>query len=162
MKSTNARDAKIIELRRRLEEAEAEARAEERAEQKEIEKAKKLAGDAHTRAVLGLYELLGIEPEVPNVRRVRGEEREVAVDRDEKLRSSRLLAFVEGLVDGADEGLLERLRDEDESGRQERRPKPKGRAAGTATDLPVGEASEPEADGGEEGQDGDERRSWSA
>ena len=130
MSTKNSRDERIQELRRQLEEVEAEARAEAKAEQKRIDQAKRYAGDAHTRTMLALYDLLGIEPEYPTTRRRKDKEgneveREVAVDRDETVRSGRLLSIIEALVDNADQELLDRLAREDEEGRLARKPTPK-------------------------------------
>ncbi|MFT0848861.1 hypothetical protein VR010_14070 [Actinomycetaceae bacterium L2_0104] len=148
MSIKNSRDEKILELRRQLEEVEAEARADEKAEQKRIDQAKRYAGNAHTRTMLALYDLLGIEPEYPTTRRRKDKdgnevEREVAVDRDETVRSGRLLTIIETLVDSADQELLDRLAREDEEGRLARKPTPK----------PV--KAKENAESGEEPDDGD-------
>ena len=148
MSTKNSRDEKILELRRQLEEAEAEARAEAKAEQKRIDQAKRYAGNAHTRTMLALYELLGIEPEYPTIRRRKdknGNEvvREVAVDRDETVRSGRLLTIIETIVASSDQELLDRLACEDEEGRLARKPTPKPVKAKT------------NAESGDEPDDGD-------
>ena len=144
----NSRDKKIFELRRQLEEVEAEALAEAKAEQKRIDQAKRYAGNAHTRTMLALYDLLGIEPEYPTTRRRKDKdgnevEREVAVDRDETVRSGRLLVIIETIVASTDEDLLERLAREDEEGRLTRKPTPKPVKAKT------------NAESGDEPDDGD-------
>ena len=148
MSIKNSRDEKILELRRQLEEVEAEARADEKAEQKRIDQAKRYAGNAHTRTMLALYDLLGIEPEYPTTRRRKDKdgnevEREVAVDRDETVRSGRLLTIIETIVASSDQELLDRLACEDEEGRLARKPTPKPVKAKT------------NAESGDEPDDGD-------
>lgn len=148
MSMKSSRDEKIQKLRRQLEEAEAEARAEAKAEQKRIDQAKRYAGNAHTRTMLALYDLLVIEPEYPTTRRRKDKDgnevkREVAGDRDETVRSGRLLTIIEAIVDSADQELLDRLAREDEEGRLSRKPTPK----------PV--KAKKEAESGEEPDDGD-------
>lgn len=148
MSTKNSRDEKILELRRQLEEVEAEARAEEKAEQKRIDQAKRYAGNAHTRTMLALYDLLGIEPEYPATRRRKDKDgnevvREVTVDRDETVRSGRSLTYIEAIVDSANQDLLDRLAREDEEGRLARKPTPK----------PI--KAKENAESGEEPDDGD-------
>lgn len=120
---------KIAELRRQLEEAEAEQKAAEREEERRISKAKRLAGANHTRTVLDLYELLGIEPEHEGVRMVNGTPRPVSTDKDERHRTQRLFEFIEGLVEEANASVLGNLHTADDESRDSRRPQPKDEAA---------------------------------
>ncbi len=133
--STKKIDAEIEALRAKLAAAEAEREAEAKKEQTAIAKAKKHAGDSHTRTMIALYELLGIEPEHGTTRVSRGKSVQVAADRDEKVRSQRLFTAVESLVEAADEDVLARLHRDDEEGREERRPQPKVREADAAGEL---------------------------
>ncbi|MFC0674557.1 hypothetical protein [Brachybacterium hainanense] len=134
MFTTTSRDEKIAELRRQLEAAEAEKSAQEKRERAELARVQKVAGANHSRLVLALYELLGVEPEHGTTRTVKGEVREVAVDKDETLRTQRLYDLVRGLAERADGDLLDELRLADEEGREERRPRPKPTAPADAAD----------------------------
>ena len=125
MFTTTNRDEKIEELRRQLEAAEAEKTAQEKREKAELARVQKVAGTNHSRLVLALYELLGVEPEHGTTRTVKGEVREVAVDKDETLRTQRLYELVSKLVQNVDGALLDELKHADEIVREERRPKPK-------------------------------------
>ncbi|GAB3563266.1 hypothetical protein [Spelaeicoccus albus] len=119
------RTSKVEELRRQLEEAEKAERARDKAEGLALRRAKKAAGDNHTRLALSLYDLLGVEPEQPTIRVIDGERKTVAVDKDESLRSQRLFDMVEEIVEKADPSLVERLKRADNQGRNERKPKAK-------------------------------------
>lgn len=126
-------DQRVAELKAQLEEAEKQQEAAERERRARIDKAKKHAGDSRVEAVDSLYEVLGIEPEHPHTRTVKGKVHEVTADKDEKLRTERLVAFVQKLVDEAKPGVVDRLRKEDEAEREERRPKPKAQAPAAAS-----------------------------
>lgn len=124
MKKTTQVDQTIAELHRQLEAAQAEKKAAEKAEQKQLERAKRYASDNHTIGVLSLYDELGIEREHERPRRVKGEVRFVATDRDETHRMRRLLTYVRALVEAADPDLIERLQRADRDDRDERKPAP--------------------------------------
>lgn len=131
--NTKSIDKKVAELRAQLEEAESEKQAAEKAERERIERAKKHAADSHVRAVLGLYDLLGIEPEHPHSRTVKGKVHEVTTDKTEQLRTERLVTLVEKLANEVKPEMLQRLQREDEKGRQQRRPSPKHEAGSGIT-----------------------------
>lgn len=133
MRNSQRHDSTIEALRKQLEEAEAARQAEEKAELAAIRRAQRAAGESHTRLVLDLYDLLGVEPEHPSSRVVKGHVREVAVDRAEELRTQRLYDLIEGLAAAAPEALT-RLKEADETGREERRPESKAEVADSAGD----------------------------
>lgn len=131
---TNECDAKLDELRRQLEEAEAQRAREEKEAERLIAAASKAAGDSHTRLSLALYDLLGVEPEHGTTRVVNGQRRDVTLDKDERIRSQRLYDIVATLVRNADKKVLEEAKAADRRGRDERKPKSsKSRASISAT-----------------------------
>lgn len=130
-------DAEIEQLQRQLEEAQKAKADEEKKEKARIAQAKKHAGESHTRAVLELYDLLEIDPEARVTRTVR--------DRDETVRTQRLLDMVADIVGAADPALLERLKREDRSGVEDRTPKPRRSTASApapADDVEVDDADD--------------------
>lgn len=132
MFTTGTRNDKIEELRRQLEAAEAEKAAQDRQDQARLRSAQKAAGANHTRLVLALYDMLGLECEHGTIREVKGRQYEVAVDKDETIRTRRVFDMVSALIENVDESMLGDLRIADELGREKRRPKP--RAAMTPAD----------------------------
>lgn len=122
---TQTHDDRIEELRKQLEEAEAARAEQERKDRARLRHAQKAAGENHTRLALALYDLLGVVPEHGTVRVVKGRRSEVAVDKDETLRTQRLYDMISKLVEGTEGSLLDDLKQADEMGREERRPKQK-------------------------------------
>lgn len=125
--STKKIDVEIEALKAKLAEAEAEKQVEQKKERAALAKAMKHAGENHSRTMLSLYELLGVEPEHTMTRLSRGVEVQVAVDRDETLRSRRLLTLVEGLVAAIGSDVLGGLQQLDHEDRDTRKPQPKTR-----------------------------------
>jgi hypothetical protein len=115
--STKKIDAEIEQLQRQLEAAKKAKADEEKAEKARIGRARKHAGDNHTRAVLELYDRLSIDPEVSVSR--------VTRDRDETVRTHRLLDMLDAIIDAADPALLDSLRRADAQGVAERTPTPR-------------------------------------
>lgn len=110
-------DAEIEQLQRQLEEAQKAKADEEKKEKARIAQAKKHAGESHTRAVLELYDRLSIDPEVSVSR--------VTRDRDETVRTQRLVDMLDAIIDAADPALLDSLRRADAQGVAERTPTPR-------------------------------------
>ncbi len=125
MFTTKNHDDKIEELRKQLAAAEAERLEQQRQAEKALRAAMKHAGENHSRLVLALYDLLDIEPEHGTVRIVKGRQSEVAVDKDETVRTQRCYDIIGTLVEGTDASVLNELKLTDEMGREERKPKPK-------------------------------------
>lgn len=125
MITSKTRNSKIEELRKQLEAAEAEQKAEAKKEELEVRRSQRAAGSNHTKLVLSLYDLLGVEPEHPGSRVVDGKARSVAVDKDEAVRCQRLFDMVEALAEGVDTAALDRLQREDSKDRDSRKPKAK-------------------------------------
>lgn len=140
---TGDHDQTIEELRRQLEAAEAAKAVQEKEEKALVRAAQRVAGESHTRLALALYELLGVEPEHPGTRTVNGRVREVAADKEEKLRTERLYGMIVELVEQAGPALLDQLRSADEAGRAARRPKRKRETTG---DEPEASAANEEDD----------------
>src|SRR5690606_4795070 len=128
-------------LKAKLAEAEAEKKAEEKKHRAALARVRKYAGESHARTMLELYELLGVDPEHSTTRMSRGTEVRVNVDRDETVRSRRLLTIIEGLVDAVDDDVLAELQRADREDRDSRKPKPKTRRA-----EPVAEYQHEEAE----------------
>lgn len=120
-------DAEIEQLQRQLEAAQKAKADEEKKEKARIAQAKKHAGESHTRVALELYDLLDVQPEAKVTRTVR--------DRDETVRTQRLLDMVTEIVGAADPALLDRLKHDDRSGVDARAPKP--RKSSTAAPSPT-------------------------
>lgn len=116
----NTTDTEIADLEAKLKKARADKAADERAEKTALARAKRVAGDNHTKAMTKLYDLLDVEPEMAQKRTVKSAVKSFAVDRDETLRSQRLVTMVEGLLKGAGSDVSQRLRAEDEKGRKDR------------------------------------------
>lgn len=99
MSTIDEHDAKIKALKAQLE-AEEKAKAEKEKEAAaELRRSRRLAGENHSRVVLALYELLGIEPEGETIRVVKGEERVFTIDKDERVRTQKLYAAVRELIE---------------------------------------------------------------
>lgn len=122
MINSKNRMTKVEELRKQLEEAEKEQKAQDKANVLAMRRAKKAAGDSHTRLALSLYDLLEVKPEHPTTRITDGETKSVAVDKDETLRSQRLVEMITTIIDKADPSLLNQLKRTDREGRDERKP----------------------------------------
>ncbi|WP_432789360.1 hypothetical protein QYM46_13615 [Brevibacterium sp. K11IcPPYGO002] len=136
--STRKIDAEIEQLQRQLEAAQKVKADEEKKEKARIAQAKKHAGENHTRAVLELYDLLDVQPEAKVTRTVR--------DRDEAVRTQRLLDMVAEIVGAADPALLNRLKREDQSGVEARAPKPRKSPASASAPFDDAEGGDPAAD----------------
>lgn len=113
-------DNEIKELEAKLKAARADLAADERREKNTLARAKRIAGTNHTKAVLKLYDLLDVEPELTQKRTVNGKVKDFAVDRDETLRADRLVTMIKSLLDETDDDVLKVLRTEDEDGRKDR------------------------------------------
>ncbi|WP_127097464.1 hypothetical protein [Brachybacterium saurashtrense] len=126
-------DAEIEQLQRQLEAAQKAKADEEKKEKARIAQAKKHAGESHTRVALELYDLLDVQPEAKVTRTVR--------DRDETVRTQRLLDMVTEIVGAADPALLDRLKHDDRSGVDARAPKPRKSSTSASAPLDDGEGS---------------------
>lgn len=126
------------EMEREIKEAEKTQEAKEAI----ARKASKKNGAAYAGLVLDLYELLGIEPEHPRVRKSGdgGRDVEISTDPADGIRLGRLRGMLEEIIGAADQSLLDELKRADEAGRDERRdererskrsPKAAGATAGT-------------------------------